>query len=260
MIDMESNTTLVQCYPAHEAVPDGDGPFPAVLLLHDRFGLTPHLRGVANRLARAGFYALAPNLYAFPASFADVAPEFMKSPGPAFFDYSEELAAKERRATLSDERAEAIVTQALAYVAGRSHARIGGVGVLGFSMGGRLALLAACRHPEEIRACVCFYPEGLARPLSPRQPPAPDHAEDLRAPLLLFYGAFDEEVRREEREAVHDRLSALGKDFKIEVFPEAPHDFFCSERDSYRIHASRVAWEETLSLFRRTLPRAPAEG
>ena len=53
MIDMESNTTLVQCYPAHEAVPDGQGSFPAVIVAHDRFGLNPHVKGVANRLAGA---------------------------------------------------------------------------------------------------------------------------------------------------------------------------------------------------------------
>src|SRR6266536_3117420 len=111
MIDMESNTTLVQCYPAHEAVPDGQGPFPAVVVAHDRFGLNPHAKGIANRLAAAGFYALAPNFYA--------------------------------------------VTR------GRVHP--GGVGLLGFSMGGRLAFLAACRNPGEVRAAVCFYPRGIAR-------------------------------------------------------------------------------------------------
>lgn len=253
MIDMESNTTLVQCFPAHEAIPDGEGSFPAVLLLHDEFGLTPHLRGVANRLAGAGFYALAPNLYAFPASFAEAAPELMKAPGPAFFPYSEELEAQERASTLSDARADAIITQALAYIAGRSRARTGGVGVLGFSMGGRLALLAARRHPGQIRAAVCFYPPGVAASASPRKPPALDEAATLEARLLLFYGAFDQKIRAGEREAVAGRLTALGKDFQIEVFPEAPHDFFCSEREEYRIRASKTAWERTLRFLRESL-------
>ncbi len=253
MIDMESNTTLVQCYPAHEAVPDGSGPFPAVLVLHDRFGLTAHLRGVVNRLAREGFYALAPNLYALPASFVDTAPDLMKAPGPTFFPYSDEFAAGERAATLSDERADAIVAQALAYVAGRSHARGGGVGALGFSMGGRLALLAACLHSDEVRAAVCFYPEGMASSKSPRRPAALDRVADLRAPVLLFYGALDDEIRSGEREVARTHLAALGKDFQMEVFREAGHDFFCSERNSYRIHASKEAWEETLTFLRRTL-------
>ncbi|MGH9316785.1 MAG: dienelactone hydrolase family protein [Thermoanaerobaculia bacterium] len=57
---------------------------------------------------------------------------------------------------------------------------------------------------------------------------------------------------------MRERLARLGKDFRIEVFPEAGHDFFCSDRDSYRIHASKVAWEETLTLLHRTLGGVPA--
>lgn len=254
---MESNTTLVQCYPAHEAYPDGDGPFPAVLLFHDKFGLTPSFRGTANRLAREGFYTLAPNFYAVCASFADVAPDFMRTGGPSFLDAADEISADSFAGGLTDERAEMVIGQALAYVAGRSHARSGGVAILGLSMGGRLAVFAACRHPDEIRACVAFTPEQLSRAQSPHKSAFLDYAEDLRAPLLLFYGGLDEEVRVAEREAVRAKLSALGKDFAIEVFRGAPHDFFCSDRETYRIGASKKAWEETLGFFRRTLPGTP---
>ena len=257
MIDMESNTTLVQCYPAHEAVPDGDGPFPAVLLLHDKFGLSPNLRGVANRLARQGFYVLTPNLYAHPTSFADVAADVLRMPVVSSIDCADVYTADELASGLTDERADGIVTQALAYTAGRSKARSGGVGVLGFSMGGRLALLAACSHPDEVRACVAVTPEGLGEALDPRHPAALSGVESLRAPLLLLYGAFDREVNAAEREAARVRLSALGKEFTIEVFPEAPHDFFFSDRETYRIKASKIAWEKTLALFRSTLPGQP---
>src|SRR5262245_5943387 len=92
MIDMESNTTLVQCYPAHLAVPAGEGPFPAVVVLHDRFGLAPYIRNVANRLGHAGFYAIAPDLYAAPSSVAAVAPEYLKPMRSTSFDFSEETA------------------------------------------------------------------------------------------------------------------------------------------------------------------------
>src|SRR6478735_5322594 len=86
MIDMESNTTLVQCYPAHEAIPDGEGPFPAVVVAHDRFGLTRETRAVANRLAHSGFYALAPSFYAMPSSVADAAPEYLRPTAAAHFE------------------------------------------------------------------------------------------------------------------------------------------------------------------------------
>jgi carboxymethylenebutenolidase len=255
MVDMESNTTLVQCYPAHEAVPEGEGPFPPVVLLHDRFGLTPHFKAIANRLAAEGFYALAPALYAMPTSVADVAPEFLRPALPAHFDYGQEEDADARAGTLSDERAEAVVRQAIAYLALRSASRDGPCGMLGFSMGARLAFLAACRFPADIRAASCFYGKGIASPnASQRGQPLPiDLAEDLQASLLLFYGQLDTAISPRERAAVEQKLSALGKDFRVEVFRDAGEDFFCEERDTHRIHASKVAWEETLALFRRCL-------
>jgi carboxymethylenebutenolidase len=256
MIDMESNTTLVQCYPAHEAVPDGEGPFPAVIVAHDRFGLSPHIRGVANRLANSGFYALAPGFYAIPTSVADVAPEFMHPTLPIRFGYDEGARADDAASMLSDDRAEGIFRQAIGYAMGRGKVRAPrGVGVLGFAMGGRQAFLAACRNPAEVAACVSFYGRGITGSSSPAHGlPAPlELAADLRASVLLLYGELDTTISRRERESVRDRLTALGKDFHIEVFHDAGRDFFCEEIDAHRIHASKVAWEATLDLFRRCL-------
>ena len=255
MIDMESNTTLVQCYPAHEAVPDGQGPFPPVLVLHDRFGLTPHVRAVAGRLASEGFYALAPALYATPTSVADVAPEFLRPSVPVHFDYDREEEAQAHASMLSDERAEEIVKQAIDYLALRSASRNGPCGILGFSMGARLAFLAACRFPSDVRAGVCFYGKGIASiSAMQRGRPRPiDLAADLTGSLLLFYGQLDTTISRKERAEVRLRLSALGKDFRMEVFRDAGEDFFCDERDTHRIQTSKLAWEETLALLRRCL-------
>jgi carboxymethylenebutenolidase len=255
MVDMESNTTLVQCYPAHEAVPEGQGPFPPVIVLHDRFGLTPRFKALAGRLAAEGFYVLAPALYATPTSVADVAPEFLRPSSPVHFGYEEEDDAEAHAGILSDERAEEIFKQATDYLAIRSASRNGPCGVLGFSMGARLAFLAACRFPADVRAAVCFQGKGIASPAaSQRGRPLPlDLAEDLRASLLLFYGQLDTAISRKERALVQQKLSALGKDFRLETFRDAGEDFFNVERDTHRIHASKMAWEKTLELFRRCL-------
>ena len=255
MVDMESNTTLVQSFPAHEAVPQGAGPFPAVIVAHDQFGLNPHAKGIANRLARAGFYALAPNFYARPTSVADVAPDFLRPAVATHFEYGDADRASDAAAMLSDDRGLSIFRQAIGYASTRGKVRSGGVGVLGFSMGGRLAFLAACRFPGQVRAGVCFYAKGIAEPLHPSSAAmAPlDSARELEAPLLLFYGQLDTTIARQEHEAVRKRLTELGKEFRMEVFHDAGEDFFCEERDTYRIHASKVAWEETLALFRRCL-------
>ncbi len=247
MIDMESNTTLVQCYPAHEAVPDGAGPFPGVIVAHDQFGLSPHIKAIANRLAHEGFYALAPNFYALPTSVADAAPLIMRPSRAGYFEYADEAGARELASLLSDERAEAILQQAIGYATTRSKVRSGGIGLLGFATGARIAFLAACRNAPDVRACVCFAPKGIASPA------AGQLAAQLNAPLLLLYAELDTTISRKEREAVRELLTALGKNFSMEVFHDAGEDFFCEERDGYRIHASSVAWEKTLALFRRCL-------
>jgi carboxymethylenebutenolidase len=256
MIDMESNTTLVQCYPAHEAIPDGPGPFPAVIVAHDRFGLSSSIRGIANRLANSGFYALAPSFYAMPTSVADVAPDFMRPVLPVHFGDDDEAGADNAASNLSDERAAAVFRQAIGYAIGRAKVRAPrGVGVLGFAMGGRQAFLAACRNADDVAACVSFYAKGIAgfsTQLGARDSPL-DLARGLRASLLLFYGELDTTIARREREAIRERLTALGKDFRMEVFHDAGQDFFSEDLDTHRIYASKVAWEATLALFRRCL-------
>jgi len=251
MIDMESNTTLVQCYPAHRAAPKDEGSFPAVIVLHDRFGLTPQTRNVANRLAHLGFFVLAPDFYAMPSSFAAASPDLLRPTRGTCFEYGDESAAREHAAVLSDDRGMAIFKQAVSFLSGRAKAAVGGVGLLGFGTGARLAFLAACLEPGDVRAAVCFYPGNLAaaRPGSLGSS-ALDGAAALAAPVRIFYGLLDMTIRPDEREAVRRRLTELAKDFRIEVFPEAGHDFFCDDRDTYRIHASKVAWEEAVALLR----------
>jgi len=249
---MESNTTLVQCFPAHQAVPGEEGSFPPVIVLHDRFGLTAHIRHVANRLAHAGLYALAPDFYCSPSSFSGSHSDLLHPARPTFFEYTDESAARDRSATFGDERGLAILEQAIAYVAGRSKAQSGGVRLLGFGTGGRLAFLGACTFPESVRAASCFFPPDLsiAKPPGAGRPSPLDLAPAVAAPLLLFYGLLDMEIRSPEREAVTRRLTGLSKSFHVEVFREAGHDFFCEERDTYRIRASKIAWNESLTLFR----------
>jgi carboxymethylenebutenolidase len=254
MVDMESNTTLVQNYPAQEAIPGGDGPFPPVVLAHDRFGLSAFNRGVANRLAQAGFYTLAPALYALPASFAEQAPDWMHTPGQIEFAYSDELEAEERAYTLSDERAMSLLHQAIRYAQSRSAARSGPVGLLGISMGGRLVFRAACEFADDVAACVCFYPVGLASgSIGPARERPLARAASLKAPLRIFYGALDQRVRAPEREDLRRVLTASGKDATLEEFHGAGHDFLCSDRDTFHVGAAKRSWDETLVFFRERL-------
>lgn len=254
MVDMESNTTLVQNYPAHEAVPQGQGPFPAVVLAHDEFGLNIFVRGVANRLAQAGFYTLTPALYAFPSSFVELAPSLMQSPAPIEFGYDDAFDAQARATTLTDERALDLLKRAITYAQTRSATRSGPLGLLGFSMGARLAFRAACENPADVAACVCFYPAGLfSDRLGKGHELAMADAINLQAPARFFYGALDRDVSASERAGLKKVLSALGKDVTVEEYGGAGHDFFCSDRGTFHVGAAKKAWNETLALFRARL-------
>jgi carboxymethylenebutenolidase len=254
MVDMESNTTLVQNYPAHEAVPQGEGPFPAAVVVHDEFGLNIFVRGVANRLAQAGFYTLTPALYAFPSSFVELAPALMRSPAPIEFGYDDAFDANARATALTDERGLDLIGKAIRYAQTRSATRSGPVGLLGFSMGARLAFRAACENPGDVAGCVCFYPAGLfSDRLGKGHELAMAGAINLQAPLRFFYGALDQDVSASERSGLKKVLAALGKDVALEEYGGAGHDFFCSDRNTFHVGASKKAWDESLAFFRSRL-------
>jgi carboxymethylenebutenolidase len=254
MVDMESNTTLVQNYPAHESVPQGEGHFPAVVVVHDEFGLNVFVRGVANRLAQAGFYTIAPALYASPSSFVELAPAVMQSPAPIQFGYDDSFDAEARATALTDERALDLLKKAIAFAQGRSVTRSGPVGLLGFSIGARLAFQAACENPGDVAACACFYPVGLFSDRMGKAAERPvEGAVNLQAPVRFFYGALDQRVLASERRLLKKVLAALGKDVAVEEYGGAGHDFLCSDRNAFHVGAAKKSWDEMLAFFRSRL-------
>lgn len=270
---MEPNTTLVQQFPAHEAAPAA-GPSPVLLVLHDVYGLSPGIRSFVNRLARAGFLSLAPNLYAHAFSLAAGAPAWMSHPfsiagDPQYeglsirtsYPWSEGGEARASAAELSRERAREILARALGYVDGVSDADPSRVGVIGFGMGGRLAFRAACDFPERIGALVAWSPASLAAPyrLRPVETMPVLEFERLRSPALLFYGGRDPESGSEERAVLERVLSAAGARHEIVTFPEAGRDFFNDDSPDYRISDARGAEQRALEFLRATL-KDPASG
>ena len=273
MIDMEANTTLVQRFPAHEAVPGGEGsPFSSVVVLHDVYGLTPHVRATANRLAREGFYTLAPNLYALPFSAAAGAPAWMSSslhaaeqvdwsgyPIATSFRRAERSEAEAQATALATEKWHEVVRNALGYLAIASDARTSSAALLGFGLGARFAFESACLWPNELKAVVCYSPPQLAVscPLRPADRIPLLEFESLRAPALFLFGEQDVCVRDGERDAIDSILRAAGKENEIVSFREAGADFFDEDSNGYRIAAAKSAWEKTLGFLRRHLePRA----
>lgn len=198
------------------------GKGPGVLVLHEIWGLVPHIQDVSDRFAASGFTALAPDLYRGQAATSRAE--------------ARRLMMQLDAAVAEDLRA---ATRALLDHCSGSH-----VGAVGFCMGGQLALFAACQDPT-IGACVDFY--GSHPNLTP-------DLTSLHGPVLGFFGAEDTVVPPETARALEARLLAAGKQCEIHVYPGAGHAFFNDTRpEVYNPVAAQDAWFRTVQFFRQHL-------
>lgn len=222
---------------AYYARPRVEGPFPGVIVFMEAFGLNDFVRAVCRRLAAAGYAALAPDFY-----------------HRAVYSYEDMDSAIGHLRRLSDAQVMDETGRALSFLAERSEIRRDAVGVLGFCMGGRLAFLASAHFPERVRAAVCFYGAGIAPAQDPWGRPALlDRVPDIRAPLMLHYGAQDGSIKSDEQTRIAAALSAADKRFTLSVFKNAGHGFFSDRRKSYVESAADEAWDMSLRFFERHL-------
>ncbi|MDQ2730661.1 MAG: dienelactone hydrolase family protein [Armatimonadota bacterium] len=224
--------------PAFQARPSEEGLHPAVIIVLEIFGLNDHIRSVVRRLAESGYVALAPDF-------------FRHEPTP----YDDFAGAREVASCLSDVGAMEDVGAALDYLEKQPFVTAGKTGILGFCMGGRLAFLAACHHPDRTRACVDFYGARMSgggvhggHTMVPLEA-----APALACPVQFFYGADDHFIPPEEVERVRERMTSLGKSFDIQVYEGAGHGFFCDQRESYQSEAATDAWSRTLKFLHEQL-------
>lgn len=211
--------------PVHTSLPRAKGGS-VVLVLHDRWGLDDHVRDVTTRLADAGFVAVAVSL---------VDPSPVGSAEEA--DYRvERLERREVRATLS---AAVDMMTGLPDTSGR-------VGVIGFGVGGGLAMWMAGEEPS-IRACVAFTPTG----------PWPGMTLDFSAAHTAFlghYGAFDDRASPHTAYQLEMRLRELGLDATFETYRRAGPEFYRKDSpDTFDQEAADLAWDRTIAFLDRVL-------
>lgn len=203
--------------------PSGAGA--GVLVLQEWWGLVDHIIDVTDRLAAEGFVALAPDLFHGKKT---------KSPNEAeklFMALNIGETSKDLRGAADS-------------LLGMDEVEPGKVGVVGFCMGGQLALYAACEYPDRISAVVDFY--GVHPNVKPR-------VAQLDAPLLAHFATRDTNVPVERAHAFVEGLRDAGKDVEAHFY-EADHAFFNDARpEVHDADAARLAWDRTVDFFRRTL-------
>jgi carboxymethylenebutenolidase len=223
------------------AAPEGDGPFPALVLVHDVRGLSEHYRDVARRFAAEGLVTFAPDLYS-----REGAPELPDM--EAVFRWMR---------VLPDPRVLADLAACVELLAARPAVRADAIGITGYCMGGQYALLAACTVAR-LAACVAWY--GMLRyaATDERKPASPlSLAPQLVCPYLGLFGAEDGIIPQADVEELRTILRRERKTFEIVVYPGAGHAFFNDTRpDAYRPETAADAWVRATAFLRRHLGTA----
>ena len=228
-----SITTPDGAMPAFRCVPATPRSVPAVIVLMEAFGLTSHIREVTERVARAGYVAIAPDL-------------FWRDAPNNTFGYDQVPQAIQVMLKLDHERVVADVGATLSHVEGMPEVVPSAIGVMGFCMGGGFTFLTACTLSHRIAAAASFY--GMVRD------EWIDAVDAITVPIHLFFGGKDEFIPPDRISRIESRFAELHKPCGITVYPDADHGFFCHERPSFDEHAARDSWRTVLAFFAEHLP------
>ena len=206
------------------AIPQS-GKGPGVVVIQEWWGLVDHIKDVCDRFAAEGFVALAPDLFDGKTT---------KSPDEA----------GKLMMALRIDKAEKDLSAAGDYLSTHDSTTSKKIGVVGFCMGGALALYTATRNPN-VGACVVFY--GGHPNVKPDLP-------NLQAPVLGLYAERDGFVTPESVRELESKLTSLGKQIEVKIYPNADHAFFNDTRpEVYNAEAAGDAWQRTVEFLRQHL-------
>lgn len=224
MVTFASNGGTAQGYLASPA----SGKGPGVIVIQEWWGLNGQIKGVADMFAKEGFNALAPDFYHGKGAKIGEPDEAQKLMMELF---QANTAAKDARG-------------AAAFLAKHPKTSSGKVGVIGFCLGGGLALLTAAEAPDRIGAVVDCY--GVGQGLEER-------ARRIKAPVLGIFGGKDHGLPG-IKDDVAAGLKEAGTPFEAHVYPEADHAFLNEQRkDAYRADDARDVWGKIMPFLKKSV-------
>jgi len=220
--------------PAYRARPSKGDRFPVVLVVQEIFGVNEYIRDVCRRLAKLGYLAIAPELYARQADVSRMT------------DIQELLTKVVPR--VPDAQVMADLDAAVDFAVAEGKGDPARVAITGFCWGGRIAWLYAAHNPR-LRAAAAWYGRlvGPTGPLHPRHPV--DVAAELPCPVLGLYGGKDASIPLETIEQMRGAAAAAGKTVEIVVYPDAGHAFHADYRPSYHAASAEDGWQRLTRFF-----------
>jgi len=223
---------------AYRAVPGGLEKPPVVLVVSEIFGAHEYIRDICRRLAKLGYCAIAPELFARqgdPRQISSI-PEIL-----------EKITYKTPDAQVISDLDACVAWAALK---GADTSRLA---ITGFCWGGRIAWLY-CAHNPAVKAGAAWYGRlvGMTSAITPRHPT--DLVGELKAPVLGLYGGLDDGIPLETVETMQKLLqqgSPVAKASEIHIYDNAPHAFHADYRPSYRKEEAEDGWRRMLAWFRK---------
>jgi len=207
--------------------PAGKGPFPALIVIHEWWGLNDWIKDQSSRLADQGYVALAIDLYRGKvATTPDMAHEIMRG--------------------LPEDRAKRDLHAAFAFLASQPNVKKDRIGSIGWCMGGGFSLDVALLEPA-LAASVINYGHLATDTESIRK---------INAPILGLFGAEDHGIPPDDVKKFEATLKQMGKKIDVTIYPDAGHAFENpNNKDGYRPDDAADAWKKTVSFLAETLKK-----
>jgi carboxymethylenebutenolidase len=207
--------------------PAGSGPFPALIVIHEWWGLNDWVKEQAAKLADQGYVALAVDLYRGKvADNADLAHELMRG--------------------LPEDRATRDLKTAYAYLASQPNVKKERIGAIGWCMGGGYSLDVALAEPG-LAADVINYGHLATEP---------DELKKIHAPILGLFGGQDRGITPDDVKKFQESMEKLGKKIDVKIYPDAGHAFENpNNKTGYRAEDAADAWQRTVAFLAGTLKK-----
>jgi len=224
--------------PVYEARPANGKDTPIILVISEIWGVHEYIRDSTRRFAKAGYYAVAPELFAREGGVAQL---------PDIQDVLKIVLSQKREQTLGDLKA------TVDWAKTRPNVKADKVGVTGWCWGGSTTIQVAATNPD-IKAAVAWYGPP-ARPYQGASGPVTgfDLAKDIKVPFLGLFGENDKSPTPEDAKKLGELVKAQNPNIEIVIYPAAGHGFHADYRPSYNKAAADDGWKRCTGWFEKYL-------
>ena len=234
-VDLDVNGETMETYLAR---PDGPGPYPAVIVVQEIWGVNSHIQSVTGRLPALGYVGISPAL-------------FHREGRHTLTLYEEMDESLAHMGNMTDANILADLHAVIAFLQSQPYVQADRIGITGFCVGGRISYLAAANFAE-VTAAVDFYGGRSLVAFGNGKSPV-EQTPNIKAPIMGLFGEEDGNPSPEDVATIEAELRKQGKECEFHSYPGCGHGFHCDERSSYRREAAQDAWGKAIGWFDKYL-------